>query len=175
MQCNAGAVISYAYGWVDIATPSGIPLQVIVGECRDPLMLASLQVSNMADSVDFFTRKLGMKTLLFPLARQKGSAFEPTPPKDSIFMGYGADTMGLLLVPFSKNKASPVLDVGNVLRGFKIVVDTSRVENLPPYVAEQCSSKMISENGVQREVLSPDGYRFTLQPYKEFALEASTA
>jgi hypothetical protein len=42
-----GSKLKYAYGWVDLDTPENLPIEIVVGVARDPMMLASLKVSNI--------------------------------------------------------------------------------------------------------------------------------
>ena len=163
-----GANIKYAYGWVDLDTVNEVPLQIVVGIARDPLMQATLRVSNLQQSKDFFIDKLGMKVLPFPLARTPGSEFEQPAPPGSVYVGYGVDTMGLLLVE-TKNGAP--IQVGSRLEGFKIVVDDKIEKNLLP----EATSLMFQDGKMKSiTVNSPDGYKFVLQPYSDFEKTART-
>eukprot|EP01041_Mallomonas_annulata_P006952 gene6952-14113_t len=154
----AGAKILSGYGYVDLETQGGIPLQIVIGDRRDPLMNACLRVSDLASTVDFLQATLGMKVLPFQLARPAGSIFEAVQPEGSVYMGYSEDTFGLLLVPVKKGVS---VSVGSQLRGFSILFDDSRLDNLPPVMQD-------AKKGVVTEVKSPDGYTFFLQPYSVF-------
>jgi catechol 2,3-dioxygenase-like lactoylglutathione lyase family enzyme len=186
---TAGAIVNSGYGWLDLVSPGGIPFEIVVGAPRDPLMLVCLRVSSVADSVRFFTQKLGMHVLPFPLSRAPGSPFEPLPPAGAVFVSYGVDTMGLLLVPTDKNTGP--IDTGNALEGFSIVVDDA-ARDLSEYVAEQMSAVRQLGRGGSRDgsarlraeapaqmssavVHSPDGYPFTLLPFSEFSVETRKA
>lgn len=159
-----GCEIKYAYGWIDLNTPGGLPLEVVVGLARDPLMLACIRVSDVQLSTKFFTEELGMKELPFPLSRTAGSDFEPQQPPNSVYVGYGADSMGLLLVPGAKG--APPLSVGSFLEAFTLVFDESKAQSLPQ--AFQGAAK-----GGERRVLSPDGYPFVLKGYDEYRKQAT--
>ena len=77
---------------MDLLSPGGVPLQVVVGTARDPLQLCCLRVSDLQASTAFCTEQLGMQVLSperFPLARTAGSNFEPTQPRGSVLLGYG--------------------------------------------------------------------------------------
>jgi len=165
-----GANIKYAYGWVDLDTANEVPLQIVVGVAKDPLMLATIKVSNLQQSKDFFVDKLGMKVLPYPLARTPGSEFEQPAPPGAVYVGYGADTLGLLLVAQPKNSAP--IQVGSQLEAFKIVVDDKAEESALPE-----ATRAMFEDGKIRSttVKSPDGYPFLLQPYSEFERTARTS
>lgn len=145
--------INYAYGWIEGESPSGIPSEVVVGIARDPIMAIGLRVSNLEESLEFFTSELGMKELPFPLARQKNSIFEPQEPAGCRYVGYGENSLGIILLPVAKN--SPPLVVGNQLDRFTIVYDDSTSDGSQP----SPSSKMIGD-----EKISPDGYKFVFKP-----------
>jgi catechol 2,3-dioxygenase-like lactoylglutathione lyase family enzyme len=178
--------VKFAYGWVDLDTPGSLPLEVVVGEARDPLMLVCLRVSDLTSSVRFFTEQLGMRQLPFPLCRPAGSNFEPAAPKGSVFLGYGANTaedggdgvgLGVLLRPTVKGE--PPLSIGSQLRGFTVVVDDSAsalataaypaavVKVLERYAAIQATE------GTLERLLSPDGYPFIIKPLSLFQKESS--
>lgn len=154
----AGGEVKFAYGWVDMDTPSGIPLQLVIGVTIDPIMLTCLRVSNIAASKKFFCEDLGMSVYPVPLARQPGSQYEPEPIKDSVFVSYGPDELGILLVPAEKGKQ---VRVGSVLDHMTIVVDDSQKDKLPAL------AQAYLESGAS-EVSSPDGYRFQFNAYSAF-------
>ena len=82
-----GARVSGAYGWVDLESPSGVPLEVVVGTVADPLMYACLRVSSLAESTAF-CEALGMRRAAVPYARQQGSNFEPQLPPTATYMTF---------------------------------------------------------------------------------------
>jgi hypothetical protein len=168
-----GALIKYAYGWVDLDTTGSVPLEVVVGSTRDPVMLASIRVRDMAESVSFFTNQMGMKILPFPLCRAPGSNFEPIPPKGSIYIGYSEDSFGILLAPTIKG--DPPLRIGSQLNGFTIVVDDSTdeiVKGYPLAISSALSSGLGAKS--DNKITSPDGYTFIVKPYSQFKKESTT-
>lgn len=143
-------------------SPSGrIPYEIVIGLSRDPLMCIGLKVRDMAESLKFFQNTLGMQILPFNYARTVGSNFEPQPPKGSTFVGYGQDSLGLLLLP-SNGKES--IEVGSLIDAFKIVVDESDISRLPTKVAD-----ILNSDDKGEKLLSPDGYPFVFQRYTEFS------
>lgn len=175
---EAGAKVSYAYGWVDLDTPSGIPMEVVVGVAKDPLMMACLRCTSVPESVEFFKSQLGMIEVPYPYARQVGSNFEPQLRPGAVYLSYGADLFGILLSPtlnakkdakdsknypnFNAYKNTGSIDVGNVLDYFKIVID-DKARDLPP-----AAVKLVESGEDEIIVTSPDGYRFKLQRYSAF-------
>lgn len=159
--------VKFAYGWVDLDTPGGIPMEVIIGLARDPVMLTCLRVTNVADSAKFFIEQLGMKVLPFPLSRAKGSTFEPEQVPGSQYIGYSDNSMGLMLTPSPKLKAPPLV-VGTMLEAFTLVYDDSAgaASKLPPAVVKVLG-------GAPNIVKSPDGYSFVLKGYEQFKKEAT--
>ena len=150
---------------MDLDGPSDIPLQLVVGVARDPLMVACIRVSNMQQSVDFFTQELGMRPTPYPFARAAGSTFEQQQPDKSVFLSFAKDSLGLLLVP--SGKGDPPLNVGNELKAFNLIVDdVSSNVSLPPL------AQAFLEGGASK-VLSPDGYPISFTKYSEFSKVAS--
>lgn len=165
---EAGVDVKYAYGWVDADTPNGIPLRVIVGISRDPIMAVNLKVTDLKQSLEFFTQVLGMKELPFPLARQEGSQFEPQQTTGSAFVGYGSDSFGIILTPpttTNKKRANtpaiPAISPGSQFNKIGIVFDDSKSDLPDAFKSESLDIK------------SPDGYSFSLIPYSKFMKVAS--
>ena len=180
---DAGGTVSFAYGWVDMATPGGVPLELVVGTATDPLMLACLRCTSVPNSVDFFTEELGMLPQEFPHARQVGSNFEPQLPTGAVFLSYGPGQFGLLLVPtldakrdkkflppnFNPSKNTGPIDVGSVLDCFNIVVDDIKKSGKNVARALPPAAKRLLESGDRDSiVISPDGYRFRLQRFSDW-------
>lgn len=101
-----------------------------------------------------------MKILPYNYARSPGSNFEPQPSKDQVYIGYGENSLGLLLTP-SKDKNK--INVGTVLNAISIVADTSQV--LPSAVNDLFNADGSSND---KMIYSPDGYPFKIIGYKEF-------
>ncbi len=159
---QAGAEVEGAYGWIDAKSPGGIPLEIVVGITRDPFMFACLRVSNLKESVAFFTNVLGMQQGPMPLARQPGSQYEPPQAKGDIFMNYGGDTYGLLLTPAKKGTR---VDPGGLLGEFTILADDSAagLERLPSEV----KGALLAEGS--HTIVSPDGYTFLVKPISKYS------
>jgi hypothetical protein len=157
---QAGAQVEGAYGWIDVISPGGVPLEVVVGIARDPFMFASLSVQNMKESLAFFCDEMGMTQMPMPLARQKGSQYEPQQPKESIFLSYGEDLFGLLLQQAPRRtKVNP----GGLLGEITVLADDSplAVGQLPSAV----KAALKGGNGVVR---SPDGYTFVVKGFSKY-------
>mmetsp|Transcript_12835 Transcript_12835/g.19281 ORF Transcript_12835/g.19281 Transcript_12835/m.19281 type:complete len:385 (+) Transcript_12835:1-1155(+) len=174
-----GANIKYAYGWVDLDTPGNIPVEVVVGITRDPIMIACIRVSNLQQSIQFFTETMGMSQLPFPLSRAPGSAFEPAMPKDAVYMGYSESSMGVLLKPTIKG--DPPLRVGSQLNGFTVIVDDSsksgQVKGSYSAPIASILDRLSSDaklDEASRTILSPDGYPFIIKPFSQFSQQSTT-
>lgn len=143
-----GAVVKYGYGWLDLESPNGLPYQVVVGEVRDPLMAVCLRVANLKTSAAFFRDTLGMIDVPYPLARQPGSQFELAGKKDWVSLGYGPDSLTLVLREGDSRTEGPLVK-GSFLRGMTIIVD---------------DKAMPRKETTDVVIESPDGYLFTLRP-----------
>ena len=136
-------------------------------------------MTDMEATKRFLVDELGMKELSYDsiLARTKGSQFEPPLVKGGVVMGYGEDTLSLLLVPANaapdgrarKNKAaqSPsAVVVGGMLEAMTIVVDDSKsVEGIPEAAKAVMDSRTV--------IKSPDGYPFKIVSRTAFEKIAS--
>ena len=175
----SGLSVKFAYGWVDLESPSGVPYEVVVGIRRDPLMIVCLQVQDMKANEAFFTSQLGMKPIPFPLARAPTSEFEAKPPPKSVHLGYGDVGMSILLLQAPKKVQ---VTTGNVLDRFTIVYDDSTTLINPTSTSSSSTSGGSSNSVVYSEsfirtisdpsartLVSPDGYKFRLRPYSEYA------
>ena len=176
---TSGLNVKFAYGWVDLESPSGVPYEVVVGTRRDPLMMVCLQVQDMKANEAFFTSQLGMKPIPFPLARAPTSEFEAKPPPKSVHLGYGDVGMSILLLQAPKKVQ---VTTGNVLDRFTIVYDDSTTLINPTSTSSSSTSGGSSNSVVYSEsfirtisdpsartLVSPDGYKFRLRPYSEYA------
>lgn len=164
-----GAKVNSAYGWVDLETPSGLPFQVVVGYTRDPLMLAAVRVPDIAATKRFLMENLGLSMFPFPLSRPAGSKFEPLPPKGSVYLSYGPDSFGLLLLP--QERPAQRDESQQLLESITIVVDTAAV-NLPKFVKEQLqlgSDEAANPTDAKvAEIVASGGLKIRLIPYNIF-------
>eukprot|EP01039_Chlorochromonas_danica_P010621 gene10621-11771_t len=149
-----GALVKYGYGWLDLESPNGLPYQVVVGEVRDPLMAVCLRVANLKTSATFFRDTLGMIDVPYPLARQPGSQFELAGKNDWVSLGYGPDSLTLVLREGDSRTEGPLVK-GSFLRGMTIIVDDKAMPR------REKEKKELVEDVV---IESPDGYLFTLRP-----------
>ena len=195
---EAGAKVKYGYGWIELDTVDGLPIQAIVGIRRDPLTALEVRVSSVRDTQKFLSDTLGMKPLSFDkvLSRTKGeidellpkhditsllnpnpipsilvdtgSEFEPQAAKGTVAMGYGDDSVALILIqspvdPKTK-KQTPVI-IGGQLSAITIVADDD-VQSLPASVRDA-----MDKPGML--LLSPDGYPFKIVSNRAFEQVAS--
>lgn len=171
-----GAKITSAYGWLELNTPSNLPLQVVVGQTRDPIMFASIRVSNIQETEKILTESLGMQRLPFSLSRSPGSVFEPPQPPKSIYLGFSEGTFGILLNPVQKGE--PPLTIGSKFDGFEFVFDDSiGYETLPPAVKAlypELENSKSDEKIDERSMTLPDGYKLYMKPYSLFSTKATS-
>lgn len=110
---NGGNVLD-AYGFVNVVSPSGLPVRGIVGIRPDPMMFVGINCENVKVSREFY-EKLGFVEQQYPFARPANGSgpFEPAQPKDSVYLAPSNNCMGVLLLPTKRGKkvsTNPVFD-----------------------------------------------------------------
>lgn len=107
MVKNGGNILD-AYGYVNVVSPSGLPIRSIVGISPDPIMFLALNCPNVVEAQAYY-EKLGFVEQEYPYARpNKGMGqFEPMQPAKSVYMAPSKSGMGLLLLPSKKKKVDP--------------------------------------------------------------------
>ena len=101
----AGGNITDGFGVITVRAPGcDVPFRIIVGDTRDPFMLAALRVSNVTTATQFYGG-VGMVPTEFPTSRQTVSIFEPEQPEGSAYVAHSNNTFGLLLLPPAKPPA----------------------------------------------------------------------
>lgn len=113
MAGNGGNVLD-AYGFVNVVSPSGLPVRGIVGIRPDPMMFVGINCENINSSREFY-EKLGFVEQQYPFARPANGAgpFEPAQPKGSVYLAPSKNCMGVLLLPTMRGKkvsTNPVFD-----------------------------------------------------------------
>ncbi len=197
-QRYSGLKVEYAYGWIDLVSPSGVPYEVVVGIARDPLMLIALQTKNLTQSLEFYENVLGMKPLPFPLARQNNSEYESRQPPGSVVLGYGPNSLVLLLVPYlnpsnwkDKNLSKlnpklppelnePLTNQSSVLNALTVVYDdtlpvaSAQFQSLPSIVRQLIAQdkKTSRKAPSSADIFSPDGVKIILTPFSVFQRES---
>lgn len=121
MTANGGNVLD-AYGFVNVVSPSGLPVRGIVGIRPDPMMFVAINCENVKASKAFY-EKLGFVEQPYPFARPSNGdgPFEPPQPKNSAYLAPSPNCMGVLLLPSKKRKVSP----NAVLESLQIVYTPS--------------------------------------------------
>lgn len=128
MTKNGGNILD-AYGYVNVVSPSGLPIRSIVGIRPDPMMFVAINCVSVEDSRAFY-QKLGFTEQEYPFARPSNgtSPFEPAQPKKSVYMAPSNNCMGVLLLQ-SKNKKkvtpNPVVESLNLVYTPSQEVDTT--------------------------------------------------
>ncbi len=117
---KAGGNILDAYGYVNVISPSGLPIRGIVGLVPDPIMFVAIRCVNVEESRVFY-QQLGFVEQEYPFARpSKGMGqFEPPQPAKSVYMAPSANCMGVLLLPMQKRKKQPTINP--VVEGLNLV------------------------------------------------------
>jgi len=114
---EGGNVID-AYGFVNVISPSGLPMRGIVGIVPDPMMFVAIRCANVEESKAFYTKELGFTEQEYPYCRLlKGKGdFEPPQPKNSVYLAPSKNSMGILLLPSptKKKKIIPSPAIGSL-------------------------------------------------------------
>ena len=154
MVKNGGNVLD-AYGYINVVSPSGLPMRGIVGIWPDPMMFVAINCANVEESRAFY-EKLGFVEQEYPYARpSKGTGqFEPPQPPKSVYMAPSPNCMGVLLLQAKKKKnkisVNPVLESLNLL-----------------YTPSPAGGDDSGEVGVS----DPSGVAIAFQPTDQFELE----
>lgn len=148
-----GANILDAYGYINVVSPSGLPVRGIVGLRPDPIMFLAINCANVEESRAFY-QKLGFVEQEYPFARpSKGTGpFEPAKPAKSVYLAPSPNCMGVLLLP-SKNKKkvtpNPVFESLNLV--------------YTPSEGSDTSEELV--------VADPSGVSIAFQPVERFEAE----
>lgn len=107
MSANGGNILD-AYGFVNVVSPSGLPLRSIVGIRPDPMMFVAINCANVKASKEYY-EKLGFVEQPYPFARPSNGTgpFEPAQPKGSVYVAPSPNCMGILLLNSKKKKITP--------------------------------------------------------------------
>lgn len=102
---NNGGTIVDAYGFVNVVSPSGLPIRAIVGISPDPIMFVAVNCLDVEESREFYSR-LGFVEQAYPYARpQQGEGqFEPSQPEGSVYLSPSPNCMGVLLLSSTGKK-----------------------------------------------------------------------
>jgi len=111
---QGGSVLD-AYGFVNVISPSGLPMRGIVGIWPDPLMFCAINCVDVEKSKTFY-KQLGFVEQEYPYCRLgKGTGdFEPPQPKNSVYLSQSKNSMGVLLIPSKKKTVSPNPAIGSL-------------------------------------------------------------
>lgn len=107
MVKNGGNIID-AYGFVNVISPSGLPIRGIVGISPDPIMLVAINCVDVKQSQKFY-EQLGFIEQPYPYCRpnQGLGQFEPIQPEKSVYMAPSSNCMGVLLLKSKDRKIIP--------------------------------------------------------------------
>jgi hypothetical protein len=104
---NGGNIID-AYGYVNVISPSGLPIRGIVGISPDPIMFVAINCIDVKQSQKFY-EQLGFVVQPYPYCRpnQGLGQFEPIQPDKSVYMAPSSNGMGVLLLKSKDRKIVP--------------------------------------------------------------------
>ncbi|KAL7578304.1 hypothetical protein ACA910_012715 [Epithemia clementina (nom. ined.)] len=104
MVQNGGNILD-AYGYVNVVSPSGLPIRGIVGIAPDPIMFVAINCANVEASKTFY-KQLGFVEQEYPYARPSRGLgqFEPLQPSKSVYLAPSSNCMGILLLQSKKKK-----------------------------------------------------------------------
>lgn len=102
MVASKGNILD-AYGFVNVVSPSGLPMRAIVGIRPDPIMFVAINTKDVEQSRAFY-EQFGMVKQPYPYARPANGTgqFEPPQPPGSIYLAQTPYSMGVLLLPVKK-------------------------------------------------------------------------
>lgn len=121
-------------------------------------MYLALRVKDVKQSEKFYSNQLGMRRFAYPRARPptpEESPFDPDPPRGSVFLAYCADSLGLLLLPSTKNRLTGSYikpNIGDIYAGINVAAPPD-----DPILANITSS--VSATALFTD---PDGYKIAL-------------
>jgi hypothetical protein len=117
-----GGNILDAYGFVNVVSPSGLPIRAIVGVSPDPMMFLAIYCVDVKKSKTYY-EQLGFVEQEYPYGRlSKGQTpFEPEKPRNSVYMAPSPNCMGVLLIPSKKKSLTP----NPVVRSLNVVYNPS--------------------------------------------------
>lgn len=126
-----GGNVLDAYGFVNVISPSGLPMRGIVGIWPDPLMFCAINCVNVEKSKAFY-KQLGFVEQEYPYCRLgKGTGdFEPPQPKNSVYLSPSKNSMGVLLIPSKKKTVTPNPAMGSLDLVYKPSADEEEGEEV---------------------------------------------
>lgn len=162
MVKNGGNIID-AYGFVNVISPSGLPIRGIVGISPDPIMLIAINCVDVKQSQKFY-EQLGFMEQPYPYCRpnQGLGQFEPIQPEKSVYMAPSSNCMGVLLLQSKERKIIP----NPVIQSLNIVYNPS----------SDTTTDVTDENDDKAniiKVVDPSGVAIQFQSVTDFEREES--
>ena len=125
---NGGTIVS-SYGWTEVLSPDGLRHRVVLGRRLDPFMMIAVKTKDVAKTVKGFETDFSLERYPYPTARPvANSPFEPPQPKKSVYLGFDAESTGILVVP-SDGKGP--LDSGSILSDVDILYAEGEAKPMP--------------------------------------------
>ena len=162
MVKNGGNILD-AYGFVNVITPSGLPMRTIIGIRPDPIMFVAIHCQDVQESKAFYNQ-LGFVEQPYPFARPSNGKgqFEPPQPENSVYLAPSAHSMGVLLLQ-NKNKRQKVQPNPSV-KSLQIVF-------APSSAAASSSTDADKGNDQAPALVDPSGVRISFVSVDEFERE----
>lgn len=156
----SNAYIQDAYGFVNVISPSGLPVRGIVGIWPDPMMLVAIRCVDVSTSRRFY-EQLGFVEQNYPYSRPSNGTgpFEPAQPHNSVYLAPSPNSMGILLLPTPKTSSR--ITPNPTLVGLNVV-----------YTPLSGSADAQSETAMK--IVDPSGVSIDLQNVSDFEREEST-
>ena len=157
MVSDGGEVLD-AYGFVNVVSPCGLPMRGIVGIWPDPIMLVAINTADIQQSRAFY-EGLGFSEQQYPYSRPGNGTgnFEPMQPPKSVFLAPSKNSMGVLLIPTKKKKAT--LTPNKVFRSLNLV-----------YTPSEGSE----DSGASMQVEDPQNVAISFQSVDRYAKEQAS-
>jgi len=152
-----GGVVTDAYGFVSVVSPSGLPIRGIVGISPDPIMFVAINCADVTKSKSFY-EQLGFVEQEYPYCRpNKGQGqFEPAQPPKSVYLAPSKNSMGVLLLQSKKKRITP----NPAVEGLQIV-----------YTPSAASSDGAAEDARAPRLVDPSGVALQFQSAADFEAE----
>ena len=163
MVANGGTIVD-AYGYVNVISPSGLPIRAIVGIRPDPIMLVAINCVNVEESKSFYQDQLGFTEQTYPYARPSNGTgpFEPLQPKGSVYMAPSPNCMGVLLLPLTKKKQTIVPNP---------VLDSLQIVYAPSSSSGAASSSSDANDKIMPSVIDPSNVKINFVKVSDFEQE----
>ena len=167
MVKNGGNVLD-AYGYVNVISPSGLPIRGLVGISPDPIMFVAINCKDVKQSQTFY-EQLGFTEQSYPYCRpnQGLGQFEPIQPDKSIYMAPSSNGMGVLLLKSKEKKIVP----NPAIQSLNIVYNPSSASGSSSTTGGNEGNE--NDTSTSTKVRDPSGVTIQFQSVVDFEREES--